>query len=110
MVTSQPLLSVKLPSELLQVVGATPSFSSVLSVPPWPIPVLSPFPATHTKIAPVTPLAATDTKSPSRKSFPCHTSEKTGGGGILWLTTHPAPASSSQSAAPIFTATFPSMV
>src|SRR5216684_4036988 len=41
---------------------------------------LNPFPATHPKNARLTPFAATHTKSPSCKSFPCHTSEKAGGG------------------------------
>src|SRR5882762_2392669 len=39
---------------------------------------LSSFAATHTENARLSPSAATHTKSPSRKSFPCHTSEKQG--------------------------------
>src|SRR6266849_2536929 len=52
---------------------------------------LTPFPATHTQNAPVTPFAATHTKSTSRNSFPCHTSEKTRGVGVLWLTSFDDP-------------------
>src|SRR5712671_769748 len=39
---------------------------------------VSSFAAIHTKNAHLSPSAATHTKSPSRKSFPCHTSEKQG--------------------------------
>src|SRR5882762_8291548 len=39
---------------------------------------VSSFAATHTKNPHLSPSAATHTKSPSRKSFPCHTSEKQG--------------------------------
>src|SRR6267154_823610 len=42
---------------------------------------VSSFAATHTENARLSPSAATHTKSPSRKSFPCHTSEKQGGVG-----------------------------
>src|SRR5437868_133964 len=37
---------------------------------------VSSFAATHPKDAHLSPSAATHAKSPSRKSFPCHTSEK----------------------------------
>src|SRR6266478_2894874 len=40
---------------------------------------VSSFAAIHSKNAHLRPSAATHTKSPSRKSFPCHTSEKQGG-------------------------------
>src|SRR5882762_7514875 len=39
---------------------------------------LNPFTTTHPRNARLSPSAATHTKSPSRKSFPCHTSEKQG--------------------------------
>src|SRR5882762_11897909 len=39
---------------------------------------VSSFAATHTENARLSPSAATHTKSPSRKSFPCHTSGKQG--------------------------------
>src|SRR5882672_3553422 len=39
---------------------------------------VSSFAATHTENTRLSPSAATHTKSPSRKSFPCHTSEKQG--------------------------------
>jgi len=39
----------------------------------------------------VTPFAATHTKSPSSKSFPCHTYEKIGGGGMVNRATHAVP-------------------
>jgi hypothetical protein len=55
--------------------------------------VLTPVAATYpchersleAQIAPVTPFPATHTKSTSRKSFPCHTSEKTGGWGLIMV-------------------------
>ena len=47
---------------------------------------LSPFAATHPRNVPVTPLAATHTKSSRRKSFPCHTCKIEGVWGQLWLT------------------------
>jgi len=47
---------------------------------------LSSFPAAHPRNRPVTPFPATHTKSPSCKSFACHTSEKEGGGARLRLT------------------------
>ena len=41
---------------------------------------LTPFPATHTKIAPVSPLVAAHTKTKDLKSFSCRTYEKKGWG------------------------------
>src|SRR5882762_4084966 len=41
---------------------------------------LTPLPATHTRHASVSPFPATHPKSPARKSSPCHTSKKQGGG------------------------------
>src|SRR5882762_3179381 len=46
---------------------------------------LNPFATTHTENARLSPSAATHTKSPSRKSFPCHTSEKQGGCGVVMV-------------------------
>src|SRR5882672_1577557 len=46
---------------------------------------VSSFAATHSKNARLSPSAATHTKSPSRKSFRCHTSEKQGGCGLVMV-------------------------
>ena len=47
--------------------------------------LLSPFLATHTKNAPVSPLLATLTKTKDLKSFVCHTYEKDPGGPSLFF-------------------------
>src|SRR5712671_5956848 len=47
---------------------------------------VSPFAATHPRNVPLTPLAATHTKPPRRKSLPCHTCKSEGVWGQLWLT------------------------
>src|SRR6266403_531808 len=44
---------------------------------------VSSFAATHTTNARLSPSAATHTKSPSRKSFPCHTSKNRGCGVVM---------------------------
>jgi len=62
--------------------GVPPSFSFWIlnaPLPGSPTSALNPLTATLTRNHPLSPAIATDPKTPSRKSFPCHTSETSGG-------------------------------